>query len=57
LRRASIPLGHITAVHAGSNLTVETGYGRFCSWAAEAAKTQVGSGDYGTQGAVTGPGG
>lgn len=50
LRQVAIPLGQVTAVRPGENLKIETGYGHFYAWGVEAAKAQMVSGDYGTQG-------
>ena len=49
LRRADIPLAHVTSVEAGSHLRIETDYAAFIAWGVEAARTQVMFGTYGTQ--------
>ena len=49
-RLVRIPLGHVTSVEAGTNLRIETAYGRFYSWAVDAGNAQAAAGNYGTQG-------
>ena len=49
LRRVNVPIGHVTDVDMGSNLTVKTEYGQFTSWGVEAANAQIASGQFGTQ--------
>lgn len=49
LRRATIPLAHVTGATAGSNLRVETAYNHFNAWGVEAANAQMAADNLGTQ--------
>ncbi|MFI6676821.1 hypothetical protein [Kribbella sp. NPDC050470] len=49
LRRADIPLTHVTAATSGSNLRITTSYRSFIAAGVEAANAQVAAGDFGTQ--------
>lgn len=49
LRRARVPLAHVTDVVLGSHLKIVTPYKSFWAWGVEAANVQLARGDLGSQ--------